>query len=216
MPYDQKQAPRAFLRLLDIMQRLRQPDGCPWDQEQTAESLTPYILEEACEVIDAIDQGDDAAICEELGDLLLQVVFQAEIASSEGRFDISDICTSISDKLIRRHPHVFQEDHHCDRQSLDDQWEQIKQQEKGQTTDPGLNAGIPAHLPNLSRAVKILRRAHKRSIPLPGPAHTACETEEALGHQLLALCAEAAHNGTDPERALRQALNRWCKLEEQS
>ena len=102
--------PRAadtFIRLVDIMARLRAPGGCPWDREQTWESLRPYLLEETHEVLDAIADGDPAAVRDELGDLLLQIVFQAEIAAEAGHFTIADVATAIADKLVRRHPHVF-------------------------------------------------------------------------------------------------------------
>src|SRR4051794_30673857 len=97
----------ALARLLDVMHRLRSPGGCPWDREQTPETLRPYVIEEAYEVVDAIDAGDADAVRDELGDLLLQVVFQAEIAAETGRFDVGAVATAIADKLERRHPHVF-------------------------------------------------------------------------------------------------------------
>ncbi|MDF1579586.1 MAG: MazG nucleotide pyrophosphohydrolase domain-containing protein [Desulfuromonadales bacterium] len=121
----------AFHRLIQIMATLRSPEGCPWDREQTPESLIPYLAEEACEVIEALTGDDPDAICEELGDLLLQVVFLARIFEERGSFSIEDVVTSINQKLERRHPHVFG-DHptiHCpDEQSI--LWDKIKQQEK--------------------------------------------------------------------------------------
>src|SRR5512137_2565201 len=98
---------QAIDRLLEIMARLRGPDGCPWDREQTLQSLRPYVLEETYEVLEAIDAGDPREHCEELGDLLLQIVFQAQLSSEAGRFDFADVATAISDKLVSRHPHVF-------------------------------------------------------------------------------------------------------------
>src|SRR2546427_697022 len=97
----------SFLRLVDLMARLRGPDGCPWDREQTPESLRPYVIEEAYEVLEAIERGDPDALRDELGDLLLQVVFQAELATEAGRFTIADVASAVIDKLVRRHPHVF-------------------------------------------------------------------------------------------------------------
>src|SRR5512137_3210545 len=100
-------APEAIERLLAIMARLRAPDGCPWDLEQTLETLRPYVLEETYEVLEAIDDGDPREHCEELGDLLLQIVFQAQLAGEAGQFDFADVANAISDKLVSRHPHVF-------------------------------------------------------------------------------------------------------------
>src|SRR5512138_2261189 len=101
------QAAEAFTRLVDIMARLRGPGGCPWDREQTPETLRPYLVEEVYEVLEAIDGGDPAAVRDELGDLLLQVVFQSQLAAEAGRFTIADVARAIADKLVRRHPHVF-------------------------------------------------------------------------------------------------------------
>src|SRR4030088_1868651 len=123
-------AERAVARLLGIMDRLRDPGGCPWDREQTLRTLTPYLLEEAHEVIEAIEAGDAAHHLEELGDLLFQVVFQARIAREEGKFDFAAVCDSISEKLTRRHPHVFGDVSVSGSSEVVKNWERIKADER--------------------------------------------------------------------------------------
>ncbi len=142
------------------MATLRSAEGCPWDAEQTPATLKPYIIEEAYEVVDAIDQGDPREICEELGDLLLQVVFQACIFEEQGVFCIEDVAQGIADKLVRRHPHVFAGQSCNDPRALHAQWETIKAQEKKARGDsPKNQAAIPRHLPALQRAQKIAKKA---------------------------------------------------------
>jgi len=154
----------SFAELVAVMARLRGPDGCPWDREQTHATLRPYLLEEAYEALEAIDVEDDGELCKELGDVLLQVVFHAQIASEEGRFDIEEVGRAIVDKLIRRHPHVFGD---IDVEGADQvlqNWEQIKKQER-QTEgkeQPSLLEGIPKHLPALLRAQRIQSRAARQ------------------------------------------------------
>src|SRR5215470_7738768 len=121
----------AFDRLVEIMARLRAPGGCPWDREQSHESIRKYVIEEAYEVAEAIDGGDPQELCNELGDLLLQVVFHAQMASEAGRFEIADVCDAIGEKLRRRHPHVFGEVQVADARSVERNWEQIKAAERG-------------------------------------------------------------------------------------
>ncbi|MDP6037576.1 MAG: nucleoside triphosphate pyrophosphohydrolase, partial [Candidatus Latescibacteria bacterium] len=147
-----------FDRLISIMARLRSPSGCPWDKEQTHQSLKPYLVEETYEVLDAIDQNNDDEIVEELGDLLLQVVFHSQIANEEKRFTIDDVAATISDKLIRRHPHVFGNVQADTPDEVVKNWEIIKAGEK-----PGPKAslldGIPRHLPALFRAQRLQEKA---------------------------------------------------------
>ena len=142
--------------LLKIMQELRAPDGCPWDAEQTPESLTSYILEEACELIEAIEEGAPELILDELGDLLLQVVFQAQIFSERNQFDFHDVATGITDKLVRRHPHVFNRDE-ADvlATQLDKQWDKIKRSE-ATYNKTCLADHLPSTLPSLQRAQKLV------------------------------------------------------------
>lgn len=156
--------PAPWDRLVEIMATLRCPNGCPWDREQTHDSLKPYLLEECYEVLEALDAQDPASLKEELGDLLLQVLFHAQIASEHGQFNFRQVCDTLATKLIHRHPHVFQNDSaHTHIQSASDviqQWEQLKRQE--QTTDTGPPShlkGIPQTAPALARAYQMQKRA---------------------------------------------------------
>lgn len=148
-------------RLLDIMKKLRAPDGCPWDREQTIESLKPNLIEETYEVVDAMESGDRGALCEELGDLLLQVVFQAQIAEEEGAFNFDDVAAGIADKLVRRHPHVFGDVQADTPDEVIKNWEKIKKTEKGGASPRSLVDGIPRHLPALSKAHLVQKRVAK-------------------------------------------------------
>lgn len=173
--------------------------GCPWDAEQTHRSLVHHLVEEALEVIEVIEAGDDDALCEELGDLLLQVMFHAEIAAEQGRFDIEDVARRISDKLISRHPYVFaDEDVPAD---LMGAWEARKKAEKGRSS---ALEGIPDRLSALTRATKVISRArwHKVDVEFPATEITAPE----VGAQIIALVARAQASGIDPEQAVRDAL----------
>jgi len=159
-----------MVQLVETMARLRCEGGCPWDREQTHESLRPYVLEEAYEVADAIDRGDPAALREELGDLLLQVVFQAQLATEEGRFDLADVARELRLKLIRRHPHVFGEVEAWDAATVIRNWERIKQEEKEKTdADPDPFATLPRAMPALMRAEKVMKRAAAFGFTWPGP-----------------------------------------------
>ena len=154
-------AQAAIDRLLRIMDRLRDPGGCPWDREQTLRSLTPYLLEEAHEVIEAIEAGDAQHHKEELGDLLFQVVFQARIAREEGKFDFAEVCDSISDKLTRRHPHVFGDVSVSGSREVVKNWERIKADERKAKGDAPRSAigGVPGGLPALVRAERLTEKA---------------------------------------------------------
>ncbi|HEY8418068.1 MAG TPA: nucleoside triphosphate pyrophosphohydrolase [Limnochordales bacterium] len=160
------ESPRADLQpLLDVMARLRSPEGCPWDRQQTHASLKRYLLEEAYELLDAIDAGDDRALVEELGDVLLQVVFHAQIAWETGRFSMSDVVDGLVKKLVRRHPHVFGDVHAEDAAAVVRTWEAIKQREKAdregeaEHEPASLLEGIPRHLPALMEAEQLQKRA---------------------------------------------------------
>jgi len=141
-----------FKRLVEIMARLRGPDGCPWDKAQDHKSLKPYLIEEAYEVLDAIDSGNPDKLAEELGDLLLHIVFHAQIASENNRFDIEQICRMISDKLIQRHPHIFGEKKELSKSQILDQWEMIKQ---NNNKNHSVLDGVPRTLPALLKAYRI-------------------------------------------------------------
>ena len=183
-------------RLVEVMRRLRRE--CPWDAEQTHESLVGYLVEESLEVVEAIEDGSDAALVEELGDLLLQVVFHAEIAAQQSRFTIDDVARGIADKLIARHPYVF-----ADADVPDDllaSWEQRKRAEKGRTS--ALD-GIPDRMSALTRAGKVLARAGSHGVPVSTDASAA-----DIGERMLALVVEANDQGIDAEQATRAAVRR--------
>ncbi len=151
-------APAALSRLLTLMQRLRAPGGCPWDAEQTPESLKSYIIEEAYEVVEAIDRGDVEELRDELGDLLLQVVFLARIHEERENFTMADVIRAIADKLVRRHPHVFAGTPIGDARMLADQWEAIKQAEKPERTFEHPLERLPRQLPALQKAGKLAQK----------------------------------------------------------
>ena len=184
-------------RLVEVMHALRA--GCSWDAGQTHASLVTHLVEEAAEVVEAIETGGDADLREELGDLLLQIVFHAEIAAEEGRFTIDDVAHGIADKLVRRHPYVFTDAAVPD--DLLSSWEARKRAEKGRTS--ALD-GIPAPLDTLARATKVVDRVrHLRvGVPLPDEPVTAGE----VGEQMVALVARAQASGVDADQAVRAAV----------
>src|SRR6516162_5646248 len=159
----------AFERLVAVMSRLRSPGGCPWDREQTHSTLRTYLIEEAYEVLDALESSDDPKFAEELGDLLLQVLFHAQIASEEGRFAISDVIREIYEKMIRRHPHVFGEKRVKDASEVLRNWEIIKQEERrnksgqstAETAPASILAGVPRTLPALLQGLQLTRKASR-------------------------------------------------------
>lgn len=191
----------AFARLVAVMDRLRSPGGCPWDAAQTHASLAPYAVEEAYEVAEAAEAGDLPALREELGDLLLQVVFHARVAQedAEAPFGVVDVVDDLVAKLVRRHPHVFADAVASDPAEVEAAWRRIKDGEKRRD---GLLDGVPLALPALARAQKAVARA--RHAGLGPPAAGA-----GVGDRLLALVAEADGEGVDAEAALRGALARW-------
>ena len=186
--------PRPIDRLLTIMAALRDPQsGCPWDVEQTFATIAPYTIEEAYEVADAIERGAMHELKEELGDLLLQVVFHARMAEESGIFAFDDVAAAISDKLIRRHPHVFGDASHrtADEQTV--AWETIKAAERGAREKHGVLDDVPAGLPGLTRAVKLTKRAARVGFDWPDAPTVIDKLHEELGE----LQAEI---GGDPER----------------
>jgi MazG family protein len=179
-------------QLREIVARLRAPDGCPWDKEQTHASLRGSLLEEAHEVVEAIEENDDAHLREELGDLLLQVVMHSQIASETGRFDFDGVAKEIGEKLIRRHPHVFGDATAADSGAVLQQWDAIKRAEKG-NTHTSLLDGVSKALPALIQAEKITKRAAKVGFDWPNAAQVIekireelAETEETLEAEKLA------------------------------
>ena len=150
----------AFTRLVDIMARLRAPGGCPWDREQTPATLRPYLLEEVYEVLDALDEGDADHLRDELGDLLLQIVFQSQLAAEADRFTVADVARAIADKLVRRHPHVFGDVQVRDADEVMRNWRRIKAEERRTRGEDGdLFAGVPTALPALVRAQQLGEKA---------------------------------------------------------
>jgi XTP/dITP diphosphohydrolase len=190
----------ALIELVDIMARLRAE--CGWKAAQTHRTLARHLLEETYETLEAIEAGDPDHLREELGDVLLQVYLHAAIAAQAGEFDIEDVARGLLEKMVRRNPHVFGDSHETDPARINDTWEATKAAEKQRT---GLLDGIPAELPALSRAAKVLDRLERAGRPLT-PARAGETTD--LGDRLLALVAEARETGADPEQALRDAVRR--------
>jgi len=189
-----------FPELVQIMSRLRAPDGCPWDREQTHASLRSYLLEEAHEALEAVDAGDDQALCEELGDVLLQIVFHAQIAAEDGRFTIDDVCGAIVDKLVRRHPHVFGDVEVDDAAHVKANWDQIKRGEKGGRADEhSALDGVPAHLPALLRAQRLQERASGKGFDWDHIGGPLDKVAEELA-EVRAVWAAAADQATEAER----------------
>ena len=200
-----------LIRLVEVMDRLRSPGGCPWDAEQTHESLLKYQLEESYEYIEAVEKGDRADMREELGDLLLQVYFHSRIAQEDPNepFNIDDVAKGVADKLISRHPHVFGDTKVSSSQEVHANWERIKNEEKGRTE---FDEGVPLNQPALSLAAKLILRAEKNVFKSPeplAPTKNSLEDESSLGDALLALISWAVKADLDPEAALRKAALRY-------
>lgn len=232
---------QEFTRLVEIMATLRSSDGCPWDREQTIDSLKPFVLEETYEVLEAIDRHDHAGLCEELGDFLFEAVFLAQLESEAGHFTIADALTSISDKLVRRHPHVFARDETTAAIDTPDKvvtrWEEIKAQERGPGNTAAkkktLLSGIPATLPALLRAYEIGIRAKSvgfewdkvtdvmdkiqeevdelRAEIGDGTSIDRDRAEEEMGDLLFTMAHLSRQLGIEPETALRKANDKFTK-----
>ena len=192
-------------QLVAVMDRLRSPGGCPWDAEQTHESLVKFLLEESYEFIEAVETQDREAMREELGDVLLQVYFHARMAEEHPTdpFSIEDVAQTVAEKLIRRHPHVFADAEDLSSDQVLENWEALKAKEKGRTSAVD---GVPVGQPALPLVAKLLYRAEKNrlKLDLPTEIHTPKEaTQEAVGEVLLATVAWASEHGVDPEGALR-------------
>jgi len=194
----------GITRLLDIMARLRDPDGgCPWDLEQDFSTIAPYTIEEAYEVADAIDRGDLADLQDELGDLLLQVVFHAQMAKEQGVFGFDDVANAISDKMVRRHPHIFEDAQAGDAAAVLRNWDAIKRAERAAAGDPDTSAlaGIARGLPEWQRAVKLQHRAARVGFDWPGPLPVIDKLHEEIDEVRAEFDAVAA----DPQDAAAQA-----------
>ncbi|MEI6466501.1 MAG: MazG family protein [Verrucomicrobiota bacterium] len=200
--------------LRQTMARLRAPDGCPWDQEQTHATLVRCLIDEVSELIDTIDRQDYPHMREELGDVLIQIVFHAQIAAERGRFTFDDVARDINDKLVRRHPHVFGDRKLGTSEEVITEWEKIKATEK--KNGPALNQSavfkeLPPRLPALMFAEAVWKQIEKKNLPAEGVVDAAQVQalgrqldEAALGRMLFELTAAARVNGLDPEGALRQ------------
>lgn len=197
-----------FDSLLNVADQLLGPNGCPWDIKQTFSSLQPYVLEEAHEVIEAVDADDDRKIAEELGDLLYVIVFYGKLAEKSGRFSMSDIISSIREKLIRRHPHVFADLKVAGTDEIVKNWEKIKAEEKGEFRAASVLDGIPPTLPSVVRAQKILKRIQRAGSTLAPKENSGSVSEEEIGDQILALILRAENSDIDAERALRRSSAR--------
>ena len=223
-----------FDELVQIMRRLRAPDGCPWDREQTIKTLRPFVLEETYELLDALDREDYDAIRHELGDFLLEAVFLAQICDEEGRFSIADSIRSISEKLIRRHPHVFEADGSAPLtpRQVKEKWEDIKATERANegTPEKTLLSGVPRSLPSLLRAYELSTRAATVGFDwvkagdvidkieeevgelrdaVANHGHRSARAEEELGDLFFALANLARKMGVEPEAALRTANEKF-------
>ena len=221
---DSTSASSEFAELVAIMARLRSPEGCPWDREQDHRSLRPHLLEEAYEVLEAIDAGDAKALCSELGDVLLQVVFHAQMAAEAGEFDISDVIQGLRDKLMARHPHVFGDKQIATAEGVVTEWERIKRDERQQTPEEQVAAGVPKHLPALAKAQAALRKAVRAGLERkPDDAVAEMEEalerlgnregdpEEAMGLLLFAVADLARMNGVEAEQALRERVEGFLR-----
>jgi len=216
----------GFDELVRVMARLRAPDGCPWDAEQTHRSLRPYLLEEAYEALEAIDAEDWPRLCDELGDVLLQVVFHAQLAAERGDFDIDDVTAAIVTKLKRRHPHVFGDTTVSGSAEVVDRWEQLKREETGYQERESALDGIPRALPALQHAHKVQKRAARAGFDwddIAGPRAKideelrevdeagAAAIEDEIGDLLFAVVNYARFRGVEPENALRRANARFAR-----
>jgi ATP diphosphatase len=225
------EAERELRRLLEIMAALRAPEGgCPWDVAQDFDSIAPYTIEEAYEVADAIGRRDFAALPDELGDLLFQVVFHARMAEEEGRFGFAEVARAISDKMVRRHPHVFGEAAARDAGMQSRAWEEQKSAERAARAERGVLAGIPVGLPALTRAQKLTARAARVGFDWPDAAAVLDKLEEEaaelraelagadparladeVGDLLFVLANLARKLELDPERCLREANMKFAR-----
>src|SRR4051794_35121337 len=196
--------------LLKVMAKLRSPKGCPWDREQDHKTLRWHAVEEVYELLDAIEAGDDHEMVEELGDLLLQVVFHSQLGKERRAFDFDQVIRHLTEKLIRRHPHVFGKLKVKDVDQVWVNWEKIKRSEKHGTRHarPSALDGIPKHLPALLRAEKLMKKARKAKLLTSSSVATHPRTSAALARQLFDLVAFAQQKGWSPEELLRAETKR--------
>jgi MazG family protein len=222
---------RPFADLVELCARLRAPDGCPWDREQTIESLRTYIIEEAYEVVDVVPSGERALLAGELGDLLFQIIFVAQIAAEQGWFTIADVCRGIQAKMVRRHPHVFGETEVSGASEVVRNWEAIKQREGGRS---GALAGVPRQLPALLKALRMTEKAAAvgfdwervddvvakldeevgelaRELRQPASERRDDRIRSELGDVLFVIANLARQLGVDPEAALQTTNDKFAR-----
>lgn len=218
---------KRFDDLVDIMTRLRGTDGCPWDRRQTKETLRPFLIEETYEILEALDREDDQGLREELGDLLFHIIFMARIAQEEGAFDIYDVIQGATEKMVRRHPHVFGNAEVSGPHEVEANWAKLKAEEKPQGS---LMEGLPPHLPALMRAYRLTQRASKVGFDWEGKTQVWEKLEEELqefqvalsegkeddlrdelGDILFTLVNLARFIDVDPEDALRRVTNKFAE-----
>jgi tetrapyrrole methylase family protein/MazG family protein len=218
----------AFEALVGIMHRLRAPGGCPWDREQSHESIKRYLIEEAYEVVEAIEARDDGELCTELGDLLLQILFHAEMAAEDKRFAIGDVIEAITDKMVRRHPHVFSDVEVSGAAEVLHNWSRIKAAERQHSEDPSALAGVPRAMPALLRAQRLGEKAAHAGFDWPDARGVLAKLREELdeleaevssgnraaaqaelGDLLYAATSLARHLDTSAEDALKLAADRF-------
>ncbi|MEM9026401.1 MAG: MazG family protein [Verrucomicrobiota bacterium] len=216
----------AIEDLIHTVSRLRAPDGCPWDQEQTHKSLAQCLIDECSELLETIDLDDKEHMREELGDVLCQVVMHAQMAREDGHFDFEDVAHDINEKLVRRHPHVFAKaDAQVDSSGkVLKLWDEIKAQEKGRPQPKGLFKDLPPQLPALLYADAVVKQVNKKAIPThslldQGEVESAAQTidESSVGRELFHLVARCRAAGIDPESALRRyttELVETCETEQ--
>ena len=211
-----------FDKLIDIVKKLRAPDGCPWDRKQTLYSLKDALIEETCELIDALDNKDIENIKEELGDVLLHVVFHSQTACEDGLFNIEDVICGINEKLIRRHPHVFKNEHYETAEQVKERWDEIKKEEnKNKTAPDSILDKVPKSLPSLMQAEKLQKKASKYGFDWENPEqvfkklqeelnelHDAHISEE-LGDVIFVLSRLATHLDISADESLRKVNNKF-------
>lgn len=200
----------TFDDLVEIIEKLRSPEGCPWDREQTHESIRGSMIEEAYELVEEIDKGNPEKIADESGDVLLQVVLHAQIGKDNGEYDITDVTDMISRKMIHRHPHVFGDVSVKNSEEVLSNWDAIKREDREQTSIADDLRGVSAYVPTLMRAKKIWKKAKKAGYDYKGQEVSA-KTEDEFGKLLFDIAALAGANGIDPEVALSKQINKFIE-----
>lgn len=207
---EMKKEKYTFDDLVEIIEKLRSPEGCPWDREQTHESIRGSMIEEAYELVEEIDKGNPEKIADESGDVLLQVVLHAQIGKDNGEYDINDVTDMISRKMIHRHPHVFGDVSVSGSDEVLTNWDAIKREDREQTSIADELRGVSAYVPTLMRAKKICKKAKKAGYEYKAQAFSAV-TEDDFGKLLFDIAVLAEENGIDPEVALSKQINKFIE-----